>query len=280
MGSKLIRWRDRDKPPLPLMTLWSRLLNRIPDPSNDETEPIMAYSTRDETDVEMVAHGADTQKPLDIQTETIESVETTVAGKDKAVQLLKAAGHSVVVTPEENKRILKMIDWHILPIILTIYCLQSLDKTALSYASVFGIIDDLHLHGHEYSWSGAIVYVAQLVWQPLIAYFLVKLPLGKFCGLMVFCWGESKSSLSTACTQTDPLEGATLCGMTAAKDFGGLMAARFILGSFEASVAPTFIALVQMWYRRSEQTNRNAAWYSMLGIVNIVRPSSHHQYID
>ena len=63
----------------------------------------------------------------------------------------------------------------------------------------------------------------------------------------------------------------TLCGMSAARDFGGLMAARFILGSFEASVAPTFIAIVQMWYRRSEQTNRNAAWYSMLGIVNIVR---------
>jgi hypothetical protein len=57
--------------------------------------------------------------------------------------------------------------------------------------------------------------------------------------------------------------------MTAARGFGGLMAARFLLGSFEASVAPTFIAIVQMWYRRSEQTNRNAAWYSMLGIVNI-----------
>lgn len=70
------------------------------------------------------------------------------------------------------------------------------------------------------------------------------------------------------------------------------MAARFVLGSFEASVAPTFIAIVQMceyidWenfrrshlltrspymtgYRRGEQTNRNAAWYSMLGVVNIV----------
>lgn len=52
---------------------------------------------------------------------------------------------------------------------------------------------------------------------------------------MVFCWG------------------AVLCGMAAARDFGSLMATRFLLGSFEASVAPTFIAIVQMWYRRSEQ---------------------------
>jgi hypothetical protein len=48
------------------------------------------------------------------------------------------------------------------------------------------------------------------------------------------------------------------------------MATRFLLGSFEACVAPTFIAIVQMWYRRNEQTNRNAAWYAQLGVVNIV----------
>jgi len=50
----------------------------------------------------------------------------------------------------------------------------------------------------------------------------------------------------------------------------GLMATRFLLGSFEACVAPTFIAIVQMWYRRGEQTIRNAAWYAQLGVVNIV----------
>jgi len=64
--------------------------------------------------------------------------------------------------------------------------------------------------------------------------------------------------------------GATLCWMAAAPTFGGLMATRFNIGSFEASVAPTFIALVQMWCHRSEQMNRTAAWYSMLDIVNIV----------
>lgn len=58
--------------------------------------------------------------------------------------------------------------------------------------------------------------------------------------------------------------------MTGASNFGGLMATRFLLGSFEACVAPTFIAIVQMWYRRGEQTVRNAAWYAQLGVVNIV----------
>lgn len=209
----------------------------------------------DEIDVATNMNITMDDKRIDPSAETIEAIDQPSGGKDRAARLLQEAGHTVVVTPEDNKRVLRKIDLAILPIILVIYCLQSLDKTALSYASVFGLIKDANLHGEEFSWLGAIVYVAQLVWQPVIAYMLVKLPIGKFCGIMVFCWG------------------ATLCGMSAARDFGGLMAARFLLGSFEASVAPTFIALVQMWYRRSEQTNRNAAWYSMLGVVNIVSPT-------
>ncbi|KAM0512392.1 hypothetical protein ACHAPE_008959 [Trichoderma viride] len=177
-----------------------------------------------------------------------------ITGRDKAAQFLKQANHSaIIVTPSENARILRKIDLHILPIILFVYCLQSLDKTTLSYASVFGLIDDTHLEGEQFSWLGSVVYVAQLVFQPLVAYALVKLPVGKFCATMVFCWG------------------AVLCGMTAARNFGGLMAARLFLGAFEASVAPTFIAVVQMWYRRKEQTTRNASWYAMLGVVNMVR---------
>ncbi|KAK3209162.1 hypothetical protein GRF29_69g946546 [Pseudopithomyces chartarum] len=174
-------------------------------------------------------------------------------GMDKAAELI-ANNERIVVTPEENKRVLRKIDLVLLPILLSVYFLQSLDKTTLSYASVFGLIEDANLDpsSDQYSWLGSIVYIAQMVMQPLVALLLVKLPIGKFLGGMVFTWG------------------AILCGMAGAKNFGGLMATRFLLGAFEAAVAPAFIAIVQMWYKRSEQTNRNAAWYAMLGIVNIL----------
>jgi hypothetical protein len=54
--------------------------------------------------------------------------------------------------------------------------------------------------------------------QPLVAFFLVKFHTGKFTGIMVFTWG------------------VILCGMAGAKNFGGLMATRFLLGAFEAAV--------------------------------------------
>ena len=156
--------------------------------------------------------------------ETTESIhkptdEKNRKGKDKAAELL-ASNERIVVTLEENKRVLKKIDLIILPILLSVYFLQSLDKTTLSYASVFGLIEDANLDpkSQQYSWLGSIVYIAQLVAQPLVAFLLVKMRMGKFIGAMVFTWG------------------CILCGMAGAKNFEALMATRFLLGAFEAAV--------------------------------------------
>jgi len=174
------------------------------------------------------------------------------AKMDKANQLLQDAGHSVVLTPENNKRVLRQIDMHVLPLILGIYFLQALDKATLAYASVFGLVKDTHLVGKQYSWLGSIVYLAQLVAQPVITYFLVKFPLGKFLGTTTLCWG------------------ITLSCMAATHNFGGLLGTRFLLGAFESGVAPAFIAVTQMWWRRREQPVRLASWYAMNGITNML----------
>lgn len=77
--------------------------------------------------------------------------EQNAASNDKAGQLLTTAGHTVVVTAEDNRRVLRKIDSRILPVLLVVYFLQYLDKGSLSYASVFGILDQAHLEGQEYS---------------------------------------------------------------------------------------------------------------------------------
>jgi hypothetical protein len=141
-----------------------------------------------------------------------------LSAKDKAVELLENSDCSVVLTPENNARVLRKIDLRILPIILGIYFLQSLDKTTLAYASVFGLIDNTGLHGLQYSWLGSVVYLAQLVCQPVVAYILVKLPLGKFLAVSVFAWG------------------AVLSTMPAAHNFGGLLVCRMFLGAWEAGI--------------------------------------------
>lgn len=156
--------------------------------------------------------------------------------RDAAAQLLIKLGRSpdehITISPADDARILRRIDLALLPLMLAVYFLQALDKATLSYASIFGLIDDTGLEGDEYSWLGSIVYLSQLVMQPPLALALVKLPIGKFTGLMVLGWG------------------VTLMAMTWAGNFQRLMVARFFLGAFEASIGPSFIAITQMWWRR------------------------------
>ena len=72
----------------------------------------------------------DGQKLTNTNSERIEAVsdETYPTTVDKAGQLLEEAGHNVIITPLDNKRILRKIDLAILPILLVVYCLQFLDK--------------------------------------------------------------------------------------------------------------------------------------------------------
>lgn len=156
--------------------------------------------------------------------------------RDAAAMMLIKLGRSpdeiITVSPADDARILRRIDLALLPLMLSVYFLQALDKATLSYASIFGLIDDTDLVGDEFSWLGSIVYLAQLIMQLPLAWALVKLPIGKFTSAMVLAWG------------------ITLTGMTWAHNFGQLMTARFFLGAFEACVGPAFVAITQMWWRR------------------------------
>ncbi|OAA70766.1 Major facilitator superfamily domain, general substrate transporter [Akanthomyces lecanii RCEF 1005] len=173
--------------------------------------------------------------------------------RDAAAMLLIRLGRSpnerIHVSPKDDSRVLRRIDLALLPLMLSVYFLQALDKATLSYASIFGLIEDTKLVGNQFSWLGSIVFLAQLVMQLPLALALVKLPIGKFTGAMVLGWG------------------LTLTAMTWASTFSQLMAARFFLGAFEASVGPSFVAITQMWWRRREQTMRIGSWYCMNGLT-------------
>lgn len=138
--------------------------------------------------------------------------------KDDALQLIEDMGYSTILTPENNKQVLRKIDLRLLPILLAIYFLQQLDKSTLSYASVFGLIEKANLHGQMYSWLGSVVYLAQLIFQPLVSYLLVKVPLGKFLAASCLLWG-----IALSC-------------MAAADTFASLLVCRLFLGIFEAGI--------------------------------------------
>ncbi|ORY33755.1 allantoate permease [Naematelia encephala] len=156
------------------------------------------------------------------------------------------------ITDADNTRVRWKIDMRLMPIICYIYWCQQLDKSTLSFAAVFNIQKDAGLVGTQYSWLSSIVYFAQLVCQPLSVYALVRFPVNIWISTCFFLWGTS------------------LCIMTAMKSFAGLATMRFILGGFEASIAPSMLIVVAMWWTRREQPLRNNIWYSTNGLATIL----------
>jgi MFS family permease len=60
---------------------------------------------------------------------------------------------------------------------------QYLDKTALNYASVFGMNKALGLVGNQYSLAASMFYIGYMVAQPFFSYFLGRFPAGKVLGI-------------------------------------------------------------------------------------------------
>ncbi|GAQ44206.1 hypothetical protein AtubIFM55763_009871 [Aspergillus tubingensis] len=187
--------------------------------------------------------------------DAITAVDATAhgTGREKAADFLATVRKEErTFSPEEEKHVLRRIDLRILPLLLGAYFFQQLDKSTLSYVSIFGLVEDAQLHGQQYSWLGSILYLAQLVVQPLAALLLVKAPTGKVIGTAVLLWGSSLAIMA-ACT-----------------DFPSLLGLRLTLGTFEAMIAPSCVAVTQMWWRRGEQTLRTAIWNAMNGVTFIV----------
>ncbi|RBQ75464.1 hypothetical protein FVER14953_12991 [Fusarium verticillioides] len=148
------------------------------------------------------------------------------------------------LTPEEDRRILRKADLHLLPIMAFAYLFQFLDKTALSYTAILGLREDLHLKGEEYGWASAIYYFGYLVaTYPIAGVLLVRYPIAKVIAITMFIWGAI-------------LMFTALCHN--AKD---LLATRFFLGIAETAIAPGLSMIVAMWYKRSEQPLRQGAWF-------------------
>ncbi|KAI0521927.1 major facilitator superfamily domain-containing protein [Xylaria bambusicola] len=175
------------------------------------------------------------------------------ADPDEALKLVAAhAGESIVLTPEEQKRLLRKIDLHLMPFLCIVYGLNYLDKTTLSYASIVGFKTDLNIGVSEYNWVASIFYFGYLVWEWPTNWLLQRLPLAKYSAFNVILWGSLLTILASV------------------KNFAGALAVRFFLGAAEAAVSPGFVLFTSQWYTTPEQGTRVPWWFSFNGWGQIV----------
>lgn len=151
------------------------------------------------------------------------------------------------IDPVEEAKLVRKIDFMILPYLAVCYAFFYIDKTTLSYAAIFGIRDDLHLVGTQYNWLSSLFYFGFLAWAFPTNFLMQRLPIGKYLGFNIFMWGFFLM-LQAAC-----------------HSFATLGVLRALAGAAEACSDPSFMLITSMWYTRKQQPVRIGLWYTANG---------------
>ncbi|GAA6015957.1 hypothetical protein JCM11491_007125 [Sporobolomyces phaffii] len=164
----------------------------------------------------------------------------------------------------EEKRVVRKVDWLLMPLLTISFGLQYYDKAVLGSASIFGIIKDLGLSTTSinpvtgkavvstlrYSTANSAFYWGYIIAVLPFALLLQRLPLAKTLSACIFFWG------------------VTVILTVVVKSYEGLVVQRVFLGVLESSVSPGFVMITTQWYRKSEQASRLGIWYSATGIFS------------
>ncbi|KAL8827098.1 MAG: hypothetical protein Q9191_003397 [Dirinaria sp. TL-2023a] len=180
--------------------------------------------------------------------------EKSLEDADEAMQITREHGNDgpIILNEADTRQLLRKIDRNILPVMCLVYGLNFLDKTTLSYASIMGLEEDLHLTKNNYQWLGSIFYFGYLGFEYPTSRLLQRLPLAKYSGANVILWG-TVLACTAACT-----------------NFGSIAAVRFTLGMLEASVTPGFVLFTSQWYTKKEQGTRTGIWFSFNGFSTVL----------
>ncbi|TVY80879.1 putative transporter [Lachnellula suecica] len=170
---------------------------------------------------------------------------------DEAFIAVRGLRERTILDESTNKRILRKIDFVLMPILCIVYGLNYLDKTTLSYASITGIQKGIGLKGNQFSWLGSIFYFGYLGFEYPAVRMLQRFPLAKYSGICIIAWGTTLACFSTV------------------KSFAGAVVVRLLLGVFEASVSPGWVLFTSQWYTKKEQVVRVAWWGSFNGFAQI-----------
>ena len=152
------------------------------------------------------------------------------------------------LSPEDNRRLVRKLDWTIIPILSMCYCFYYVDKTTLSYAAIFNMRQDLGLNGDMYSWLSSCFYLGWFVWALPANIMLQKSPVGKYLGLNIMLWG------------------IFLMAQGAVNGFVPLLVLRIIGGAVESIADPCFLVITGMFYTLREQPLRIGYWYLANGV--------------
>ncbi|KAL3441506.1 major facilitator superfamily domain-containing protein [Aspergillus insuetus] len=175
----------------------------------------------------------------------VEKVPMATADLAEAQQL---ATQWVDGTPEE-KRLVRKLDWRILPCTWILYLLGFLDRANVGNAKTGGMEDDFNLTSSQYSIIVLVFFISYLIFEVPANMILTRVRPSVFLPGLALVWGTF----------------AALMGAT--QNWSQLAGMRFLLGFAEAGFAPGCAFFLSSWYRRYELATRYALLYTSVPLA-------------
>ncbi|KAL9107271.1 MAG: hypothetical protein Q9227_007813 [Pyrenula ochraceoflavens] len=150
---------------------------------------------------------------------------------------------------EEYKRVIRKLDWNILPMVIVLYSLSVLDRSNLGNARIAGLEDDINISGDRYSWLGTVFYIAYILSQWTQIGWKIFKP-HNWIASAVFIWGLISTLQATA------------------TGWGALMVCRTGLAIVEAMYGPGIPIYLSYFYPRERLGFRVGFFLSGSALAN------------
>ncbi|KAI5118029.1 hypothetical protein M0805_004894 [Coniferiporia weirii] len=144
----------------------------------------------------------------------------------------------------DGKKLLRKIDLYIIPWLALLYLLNFLDRANIGNARLYNMESDLHLTDSQYLIALTCFFFPYALFEVPSNVLLKKLRPSRWLSFLVLLWGVVMTLHGTA------------------KNYGGLVTLRVLLGVFESGLYPGIAFYLSCWYKRSELGSRVALFFT------------------
>ncbi|KAB5572170.1 major facilitator superfamily domain-containing protein [Coniochaeta sp. 2T2.1] len=138
------------------------------------------------------------------------------------------------IDPAAEKRLVRKLDIHIIPLVLLLYLFSFLDRVNIGNAKLYGLEADLGLQGNQFQILVSVLFVTYITFELPSNLIVKKVGPSKWISFIALSWGLV----------------ATFSGLT--QNFGGMLACRLLLGLFEGGFFPGMVLYLTLFYTKRE----------------------------
>ncbi|KAJ7600587.1 major facilitator superfamily domain-containing protein [Mycena floridula] len=143
----------------------------------------------------------------------------------------------------EDRKLVRKIDLHLIPILTLLYLLSFLDRTNIGNARIVGLATDLNVAPAEYNTALALYFVGYVLFEVPANIVLKRFNPRIWLPTLTLIWGIVSVGQGLVTNQA------------------GLMGIRFLLGVTESGLFPGTILVISMYYKRRERGWRVAVFF-------------------